>query len=188
MCVCISRKGQLGSRRKSCGFINTLVSSSPVLLMFCWGSRGPHRVNWLLPTRSSCCQDGQKLGLSHMPPEFQFNSISTPSPVPQMSAFCLLCTVNRCLLPPSHLMEFAMLYSLQEWTCLSPIFLPNGKHADTQLSRRAHESIMATLYVSQLQTINMPFQGTDLVHRTLLVFQALRWSREWVCARMRPEG
>lgn len=65
--------------------------------------------------------------------------------------------------------------------------LPNGKHADTQLSRRAPESIMATLPISQLQAMNMPtghrpgpqstagFPGTKM-----------KWGMVW--AQLRPDG
>ena len=115
-----------------------------------------------------------KLGLSHMPPEFQFNCISTPSPV--SPDVCLLLTLHskQMLVPTLSFNGICHAVFFARMNLPLSNLLPNGKHADTQLSRRAHESIMATLYVSQLQAINMPSQGTDLVHRTLSVFQALR--------------
>lgn len=186
MCICISRRGQLGSRRKSYGFINTLVSSSPVLLMCCWGSRGPQRLIDL--TQGHPAARMGKVGALTHAPEFQFNSISTPSPV--SPDVCLLLTLHsKQMLAPTlsfngicHAVFFARMN-----LPLSNL-LPNGKHADTQLSRTAHESVMATLYISQLQAMNMPSQGTDLVHRTQLVFQALRWSREWCTLRWGQKG
>ena len=153
--------------------------------MCCWESGGPQRLIDL-PQGHNAARTGKA------------GAITQASWFSVQLCFHSITCLPRCLLFALHSKQMVALNLSFNWIRHAVFFarmnlplsnlLPNSKHVDTQLSRKVHESIMATLHIGQLQalSVSLPSQGTDLGHRTQLVFQALRWSMGMAWAWLRP--